>query len=458
MNEKKVAFVNIEGIHGLPFPAANFSVLVRLHPKGENSPGKIIVLDQNEPKCQTTWPLIYHSENDEFVAITLNYTNNEYAKLLLPLKWFEVNKIVKETFPMRVTDHKAVENQIKIMMTVLIHRSENGECAFNAPQGQLLVKLQCNTNQTGDSYNNTSFSTPNNLQQFPQQQQVVYLNPGQPYMIPIPNTGQNQLLMPMQIPGQLLGQAPFAANPYPYTIQPLIYPSNDQRQEQDDKQQQVQNQIEQTNSITQKKQESKTTELNVKESKNSDGPIKSVQQNLQIDNEINHNSPEINQNIENVIQKSIKDDKNLQAADQNPNKSDKNAQDIEKNIDKSDKNTKKLRSTQNTKKEDQNTQIIDYFDRPFDQSTDQKDKISQPDYEKVEQILQDSSHQKTRSTKNTKKTDQTQQEQPVSDAIPVLQPLTVYIKTPEGKLKQMLLIPSTKEEPAKLIPASKKKI
>ena len=50
MNEKKVAFVNIEGIHGLPFPAANFSVLVRLHPKGENSPGKIIVLDQNESR------------------------------------------------------------------------------------------------------------------------------------------------------------------------------------------------------------------------------------------------------------------------------------------------------------------------------------------------------------------------------------------------------------------------
>lgn len=127
--ERKVVFVNIDGIFGLPEPHDQFSLRVGLYPKGEESSGK----------CNSTWSLIYRSEIDELVSINLYLNTTLYAKLLLPLKWFEVNSNVRETFPMKINDSNAIKNQIKIMVAVVIHRSENGQGPFTANNGKLLV-------------------------------------------------------------------------------------------------------------------------------------------------------------------------------------------------------------------------------------------------------------------------------------------------------------------------------
>lgn len=494
MNEKKVAFICIEGIHGLCNPIEDFSIFVRLYPKGENSPGKIVISKQNVPMCSTTWTLIYNSESDEFILITLNLKNNEYAKLLLPIKWFEVNKVVKETFPMLVTDQNASSNKTKIMMTVSLHRSENGECAFIAEEGHLLVTPEWNTNQTENAHDSQN-STPNIQHQIPQSQQMVYFNPGQPtYIVPIPNTGQNQVFVPMQIQSQFLGQAPLAANPYQYPLQQFIYAQNGQCQIQQHVDQNVAQQSpvdqEQTKATHESENAVEQKEISQQNDQKIDqNPSDQANQNAQ---EINEDSKEIDNKNEN--QKNDTKTRNIQLDQENSQQEHKDkATDSKHQAQENDRKSKKSQKNQDTPKpenktqKDQNPNSQEVSDRKTKKShattdspkPDQKIKKTQANQDsqksKKAQLNQENPKNEQKSKKAQlnqddlkedikQKTQPTQENQKVDrktkrasskqqkTTIPVLQPMTVYIKDSDGKLKPMLLIPSTNDTPAQLKP------
>lgn len=489
MNEKKVAFVCIEGIHGLLDQTEDFSVNVGLYPKGESSSGKIFFTEKGEPKCNTTWSLIYHSELDELIFFSLNLKNIEYAKLLLPIKWFEVNKVVKESFPMLVTYQKA-DVKAKFMMTVSVHRSENGGCAFLADQGHLLVKPEWNKDQTESSNNNAQRPAPNIQQHFNQSQQMVYFNPGQQtYMVPITNAGQNQVLVPMQIQGQFFGQMPFAANPYQYPIQSFICAPNGQSQIQPSiNQQQIQNfqiqpnliqqnsddkepnkteQIEPENTINQNETSRKniqeidkniqevqqnqdsqlidqeTQKTQIDQNDKNDHKTRQVQLNDQKEKEDNQKADQkekeeiINQEVDQKPKKA-KASQNTTKSDRKSKKDQQNNQEVDQKIKKAQANSESLKTTQKSKKM-QSGQA--------NQKLDQKDKKGQLNQEnqKTEQKSKNA-----QSSQDSPKVEQKAKKVRTKDSIPVLQPITVYIKSSDGKLKPMLLIPSTKDTPALL--------
>ena len=496
MNEKKVAFICIEGIHGLCNPIEEFSIFVRLYPKGENSPGKIVISKQNVPMCSTTWTLIYNSESDEFILITLNLKNNEYAKLLLPIKWFEVNKVVKETFPMLVTDQNASSNKTKIMMAVSLHRSENGECAFIAEEGHLLVKPEWDTNQI-ESTHDSQKSTPDIQHQIPQSQQMVYFNPGQPtYIVPIPNTGQNQVFIPMQIQSQFLGQVPLSSNTYQYPLQQFIYAQNGQCQIQQHADQNVAQQLPVDQNQTKTTHESENSEEQKEISQQNDQKIEQhpsdqANQNAQENNE---DSKEIDNEKEKENQKNDTKTRNIQLDQENSQQEHKekttdskhHAQENDRKSKKSQKNQDIPKSENKTQK-DQNPNNQETSDRKIKKSRtttdspkpDQKIKKTQAnqDNQKSKKAQQNQENpkneqksKKVQLNQDDLKEDQKQKTQPTQEnqkvdrktkragskqqktAIPVLQQMTVYIKTSDGKLKPMLLIPSTNDTPAQLKP------
>ena len=98
----------------------------------------------------------YADISKSHIGITILLNEEEkhvLGRLNLPLSWFQVNSIVRQEFPIRLR----VKSEITPMVSLLVHVSDNGSQAFDAPEGQLLVIPAWNkpqTNQATPSINN----------------------------------------------------------------------------------------------------------------------------------------------------------------------------------------------------------------------------------------------------------------------------------------------------------------
>jgi hypothetical protein len=114
-------------------------------PSSIESPGRLLFVD-NHYECRTTWTFEYTNLSASNVCFLIHDFRDEFirplVRLTLPLCWFEVNSVVKYTFPMK---NQIPEDFGPVMMSVEVHLCENHYPAFLAPIGHLSVIPAWNT-------------------------------------------------------------------------------------------------------------------------------------------------------------------------------------------------------------------------------------------------------------------------------------------------------------------------
>ena len=138
----KVAFVYSPVISGLPIKISNvetsYTMYVRMSPTTQFTPGKVISRGQYH-EGSTTWNFTYTDQSESVISIVIvenNAIRAEFSRLALPLRWFESNAVITQSFPMKVTESFKA---LPVMMDVCVHLCENGEPAFLARPGRMTV-------------------------------------------------------------------------------------------------------------------------------------------------------------------------------------------------------------------------------------------------------------------------------------------------------------------------------
>ncbi|EAX88447.1 hypothetical protein TVAG_331630 [Trichomonas vaginalis G3] len=158
-----------------------------------------------------------------FTIVLSNEENSiEYARLALPVSWFEKNTVVTQEFHMiSVEKNKEVAD-----ITVQVHISENGSLPYQAEEGKLLGVLTTAPDRSNlPNIPNFAFQSPPQAPQPVQQQQrpTMQQEPQQP----APTPQQTQQLPPQNIPNQNQQQQYPAQPPMGYRVvnQPYLQPS-----------------------------------------------------------------------------------------------------------------------------------------------------------------------------------------------------------------------------------------
>lgn len=138
----KVASVGVLKVTGMALcsPELGYQMAVRILP--DNKGTYVDLIGMTTLTCSSsTWNFGYTDRKECSICFAIFETKpakKELARLTLPLKWFQVNTRVTEAFPCRMCLVEYADNPI--MISVVIHLSENGELPFQAAPGKLLVK------------------------------------------------------------------------------------------------------------------------------------------------------------------------------------------------------------------------------------------------------------------------------------------------------------------------------
>jgi hypothetical protein len=136
MEYKKFVFACCPTVTGLRIPTNRKLLLfARLNiPTEETSAPLSFTGDRLT--CKSTFTFEYGNALTTNLCLAIRESNQQadLARLTLPLKWFQINRVVKFHFPM-----KTREGSVATFMFVEIHLCENHEGAFLAPPGSLTV-------------------------------------------------------------------------------------------------------------------------------------------------------------------------------------------------------------------------------------------------------------------------------------------------------------------------------
>jgi hypothetical protein len=116
-------------------PQPRYSIFARITPESIENEGAIFARGDHY-ECSTTWTFEYTDAHTSHVCFVIREGWQDNARLTLPLEWFEVNSVVKQSFPMKNANHLS---RTRVMMDIEIHRADNREPAFFARAGSLLV-------------------------------------------------------------------------------------------------------------------------------------------------------------------------------------------------------------------------------------------------------------------------------------------------------------------------------
>ena len=227
-SQMKIAFVYSHAITGLPIKIANvdtcYAMYMRLSPVAEFTAGKVVWRGQFH-EGTSTWNFEYEDQAESSVCIVIveqNQIQGEFCRLTLPLRWFEINSVIAQAFPMKVIDdYKA----LPVMMDIRIHLCENGEPAFLARAGRMTVTPAWETwrppaGQRQPQYQTpqpspTQASQPQYQTPQPSPTQASQPQPLQPkYQAPQPSQAQSSQPQPSQ-PQPTPTQYPEPQNPEP---------------------------------------------------------------------------------------------------------------------------------------------------------------------------------------------------------------------------------------------------